>query len=104
MSDQKPIQQPLPGYVRLLAVLMTLVVSGLGALALVTGRAPGRSTRFGYAGPLDGIAAYGFGLSIFLFGLIPLMLLARSFVSAAWFAGSVAVLALAVLLFTIFIV
>ena len=97
MSDKKPNKLPLPLYVRLLAVLMTFVVSGLGVLALVTGHVAGRSTRFGYAGVLDGLSAYGYGLSSFLFGLLPLTLLARSNVSAAWFAGSVAALALGVL-------
>jgi hypothetical protein len=64
--------------VRLLAVLMTCVVSGLGLLAIYTRHAPERWTRLGYAAPLEGDEATVFGLSLFFLGLLPLMLFART--------------------------
>lgn len=70
---------------------MTCVFSGLGVLAWVTGHVGERSSRLGPTGPLEGAAARHFGLSIFVFGLLPLVLLARSRGGAMRFAASVVV-------------
>jgi hypothetical protein len=91
MQKTATARQKQPLLVRIVAVLMTLVVSGLGALSFFSSYAPGRSTRFGYAGPLFGDAARDFGLAIFVVGLLPLALFARSAKQAGWFAGMVAV-------------
>lgn len=90
MTSRPPLQLPAPLYVRLLAIVMTCVVSGLGLLALVTGHVEERWTRHGYTAALDGALAHAFGLSIFFFGLLPLMLAARSPRAAKWI-GSLAV-------------
>lgn len=79
-------------YLRLLAMLMTLVVSGIGLLAVFTQYAPERWTRFGYTAPLEGHVATVFGLSVFFFGLLPLMLTARSPRTAAVFGSVVGTL------------
>lgn len=84
-SPAAPVTVPL--YVKLLAVVMTFVVSGLGVLTLATGHVAERWTRYGYAGPLEGGLAPAFGLSMFFFGLLPLMLLMRSPKAAAWLGG-----------------
>lgn len=52
-----------------LFALMGVVVGGLGALAIVDQYAPGRWTRFGYAGPLFGGAAMLFGAALLVMGL-----------------------------------
>ena len=78
MKSNRPIQLPVPVYVRLIAALVTLVVSGLGLLAIISGHTADRYTRMGYAPPLEGSSARAFGLAIFFFGLAPLMLLART--------------------------
>ena len=83
MTD--PVRNPFPLIVKVLAVLMTGVVSGLGLLAMITAYAPERWTRYGLAGPLEGDVARSFGVSIFLFGLLPLMLVARTQKQAMWF-------------------
>ena len=70
---------------RILFVLITLVVSGMGALSFFTSYAPARSTRFGIAGPLFGQVAQDFGLAIFVVGLLPLAIFARSAAQAGWF-------------------
>lgn len=69
---------------------MTFVISGIGVLALATGHVEERWTRLGYAGPLEGGSARAFGLSMFFFGLLPLMLAMRTPKSAAWL-GTIAV-------------
>ena len=84
--------QQVPTYVKALAVIITLVVSGCGLLAVVSRYAPARSTRFGYLPALEGSSAQAFGLSIFFFGLIPLAFLARSGKQAAWMVVLVATL------------
>ena len=84
-----PTRQPL--LVRITAALMTLVVSGLGALSFLSSYAPGRWTRFGYAGPLFGDAAQGFGLAVFVIGLLPLAFFAKSARQAGWFAVCIVV-------------
>lgn len=73
---------------------MTCVFSGVGLLALYARHAPERWTRFVYAAPLDGAAATVFGLTIFFFGLLPLMLTASSAKSAMAFGSAVATLGL----------
>ena len=87
------MQRP-PLYIRLIAVAITCAVSGTGLLALYTSHAPERWTRFGYAASLDGAAATVFGLTLFFFGLLPLMLTASSAKSAMWFGSIVAGLGL----------
>lgn len=79
-----PVRNPFPLLVKALAVLMTCVVSGLGLLAMVTAHAPERWTRYGLVAPLEGDVARSFGLSMVLFGLLPLMLLARTQKQAMW--------------------
>jgi hypothetical protein len=94
MTTRPPLQLPAPLSVRVLAVVMSCVISGSGLLAFVTNYVGARSTRYGDTGPLAGAAARHFGVSIFLFGLLPLVLLARSPRSAVWFATAVVALAL----------
>lgn len=89
MTSRKPLQLPAPLHVRLLVILMSCVISGLGVLALVSGHVEERWTRYGHTAALDGAPAQSFGLSIFFFGLLPLMLAARSPRSAMWI-GSLA--------------
>ncbi len=92
-SARPSVQRP-TFVVRLLAWAITVVVSGLGLLALWTGHAPARGTRFGLSGALDGVAASSFGLSLFFFGLLPLMLTARSAKGALVFGVVVGTLGL----------
>lgn len=87
-----PPRNPFPLVVKVLAVLMTSVVSGLGLLAMITAHAPERWTRHGYVAPLEGTDAQSFGASIFFFGLMPLMLVARNQRVALWIGVSAAVL------------
>lgn len=71
-ADPPPsLVQPLAA--RIVAALMTLVISGLGALCFFSGHAPERWTRFGYVGPLSGDPAQGFGIVMFVIGLLPLL-------------------------------
>ncbi len=71
---------------------MTLVVSGIGVLAVVSHHAPERSTRFGLTQALEGAQADSFGVTVFLVGLLPLALLLGSARRAAWFGGVVGLL------------
>ena len=80
---------------RILFLLITLVVSGMGALSFITSYAPARSTRFGIAGPLFGQVAQDFGLAIFVIGLLPLAIFARGSKQAGWFLVVMFVLFLA---------
>ena len=89
--DNTP-RQPLPLYVKAVAALMTLVVSGLGLLAFFSRYAPPRWTRFGYMAALEGSSAQTFGLALFFYGLIPLMFFARSAKQAGWIGAVVATL------------
>ena len=77
---------------KLLALLMALVFSGSGVLAVLTHYAPARSTRYGLLPALQGGQADAFGVTIFFFGLLPLGLLMGSARRAAWFGGVVAML------------
>ena len=81
--------------VRVLGVLMSVVFSGSGLLSVFTGYAPERSTRFGMTGPLFGELAASFGITIAIFGLMPLALCAKTARGAGAFASACAVLALA---------
>ena len=103
MEARPPIQLPAPLHVRLLAVAITCVISGLGLSALVTGYSEGRWTRYGYASPLEGAPAQGFGLSMLFFGLLPLALAARSPRAAMWIATSAVVLGLLSVFFGTFL-
>ncbi len=87
--------QPMPMLVKVLAVVITLAVSGTGVLAVVSHHVPERSTRYGLARALEGAQADAFGMTVFLVGLLPLALLAGSPRRAAWFGGIVGVLVLA---------
>lgn len=87
--------QPIPPVVKVLAVLMTLVFSGMGALAFATHYAPENSTRYGIIPALQGAQAEAFGVTIFIAGLLPLALLMGSAKRAAWFGGLVAMLIVA---------
>ena len=75
--------------------MITVVVSGMGVLAVATHYAPERSTRFGLTSALQGAQADAFGITIFFAGLFPLGLLFGTARRAGWFMGSVAVLMLA---------
>jgi len=95
---QKP-SQPIPATVKVLAVLMTLVVSGIGVLAVATHYAPARSSRQGILPALQGAQADAFGVTIFFAGLLPLGLLLGSARRAAWFGCIVGLLVLVSLFF-----
>lgn len=94
MPSVPPIQLPAPLHIRLLALAITCVISGLGLLALVSGHTEERWTRYGHAGPLEGAPAHAFGLAMLFFGLLPLVLAARTPKSAMWLATSSVVLGL----------
>ena len=94
MDSDNQTTRPAP-VVRLLGLLMTIVFSGSGLFAAFTEYAPERSTRFGMAGPLFGDVAVSFGITIAIFGLMPLALCAKTARGAGFFAGACAVLALA---------
>jgi hypothetical protein len=98
MSNRKKI----PLTVRLLAILMSLVVSGIGLLSILSEHAPERSTRFGVVSALDGEPAVTFGAVVFLIGLRPLGRLAPSRRAAVWFTTTVSVVALGVLFSTLY--
>ena len=85
--------QRVPRAAKLLAVLITIVVSGTGALAVATHYTPARSTRYGLIPALQGAQADAFGVTVFLVGLLPLGLLLGTPRRAAWFGGIVGVLA-----------
>ena len=87
--------QPVSCAAKLLAVLTTLVVSGIGVLAVATHYAPERSTRYGLMPALYGAQADSFGVTIFLAGLLPLGLLLGNPRRAGWFGCIVGILVLA---------
>lgn len=89
-TPDTPTKQPV--LVRVLAVVMTLVFSGLGALSYFSSYTPERSSRFGMTAPLYGDAAQDFGLAIFLIGLLPLALFAKNAKQAGWFGAVIAVM------------
>ena len=84
--------------VRLLAVLITLVVSGIGILAVASHYAPEQSTRYGLMAALEGAQADAFGITVFFAGLLPLGLLLGSARRAGWFGCIVGLLIAASLL------
>ena len=81
--DNTP-RQPIPLYVKAVAALMTLVVSGFGLLAFFSRYAPPRWTRFGYIAALEGSSAQTFGLALFFYGLIPWWFFVRCAKRAVW--------------------
>lgn len=91
--DRPP--NPIPIAVRLLAVLMTLVFSGMGILAIVTHYVPERSSRYGLVPALHDAQADAFGVTIFLAGLLPLGLLMGTARRAGWFGAVVVCLVVA---------
>ena len=86
--------QPIPATVKVLAALMTLVISGIGVMAVATHYAPARSSRYGLLPALQGAQADAFGVTIFFAGLLPLGLLLGSAKRAAWFGVVVGFLVL----------
>ena len=90
--------RPISIAVKLVAVLTTLVVSGVGVLAVVTHYAPERSTRYGLMPALHGAQADAFGVTIFFAGLLPLGLLLGTARRAGWFGCIVGLLMVASLL------
>ena len=64
--------------VKVCSIFVFLVISSLGVLALYSGYAPERYTRFGYAHPLYGSDAFLFGVILITLSLTPLLLLAKS--------------------------
>lgn len=90
---KQPLHTPKkqPVLVRILAVLMTLVVSGTGALSFFTLYAPARWSRFGQTGPLFAEDAQVFGLAVFVIGLLPLIFFARSAKEAGWLGAVIVV-------------
>ena len=93
-NAQTPRTQAPHPLVRALCVLMTAVFSGSGLLSVFTEYAPERSTRLGMMGPLLGDAAVSFGITIAIFGLMPLTVFARTPRGAGLFAGACALIAL----------
>ena len=87
--------QPVPVAAKLLAVITTVVVSGIGVLAVATHYAPERSTKYGLMPALHDAQADSFGVTIFLVGLLPLGLLLGKPRRAGWFGCIVGVLVLA---------
>ena len=87
MPNRPPLQLPAPLSVRLLAVAMSCVISGLGLLALCSGHTEERWTRYGHAAALEGAPAHAFGLSMVFFGLLPMALVMRTPRSAVWLGG-----------------
>ena len=91
--DKSP--QPIPIAAKLIAVLTTLVVSGMGVMAVATHYAPERSTRYGLMPALHGAQADAFGVTVFFAGLLPLGLLLGTARRAGWFGCIVGLLILA---------
>ena len=73
-------------------MLITLVVSGTGVLAVASHYAPERSTRYGLIPALEGAQADAFGITVFFAGLLPLGLLLGSARRAGWFGCIVGLL------------
>lgn len=87
--------------VRAMGVLMSLVFSGSGLFSVFTEYAPARSTRFGMTEPAFGEVAVSIGITVAIFGLMPLALCARTPRGAGIFASVCAVLALAYLFWSL---
>ena len=87
--------QPVPVAAKLLAVMTTVVTSGIGVLAVATHYAPERSTKYGLMPALYGAQADSFGVTIFFAGLLPLGLLLGTPRRAVWFGCIVGILVLA---------
>ncbi len=98
MACMGTTSQRIPLAVKVLAALMTLVFSGMGALAVATHYAPERESRFGLLPALVGAQADAFGVTVFLAGLLPLGLLLGTARRAAWFGGIVGLLVVASLM------
>lgn len=81
--------QPIPTAAKLIAMLITFVVSGLGVLAILSHYAPAQSTRYGLIPALHGAQADSFGVTMFFVGLLPLGLLLGTARRAGWFGGIV---------------
>ena len=89
--------QPMPMVAKVLFVLISAVMIGVGLTAIITEFSPERSTRNGMVGPLYGTDAQLFGVTVALFGLMPLgALFKRPKAAAAWatIAGLAALLSL----------
>lgn len=86
MTSRATVQLPAPLYIRLLAIVVTCAISGVGLLSLIIGH-------------LERAPAYAFGLGMVFFGLLPLSLAMRTAKSALWLAGISAVLGAGSLVF-----
>ena len=79
---------------RWLALITAMAVIAYGAYVTVQSHAPALYTRFGYAGPLFGDDARGYGLVVMLLGCFPLLLLCRSSRQAALVGASLGIILL----------
>ena len=94
--DKSPRKQSL--LVKVCSIFVFLVIASLGLLALYSGYAPERYTRFGYTHPLYGRDAYLFGVILIILSLMPLLLLAKSKQQATYF-GIVLGMSLLIIIF-----
>ncbi len=96
-----PSKQPL--LVKVCAVLIFIVTASLGLLALYTGYAPERYTRYGYTRPLYGRDAYLFGVILITLSLTLLLLLLKSKEQAVYLGAALGLLLLVVIFGGIYI-
>lgn len=66
-----------PLLARLALIALSLVLAGVGVMALTTAEVPGRSTPLGWAGPLHDAAARTYGVACLLLALLPLLAFVR---------------------------
>ena len=85
------------------AVFIFLIMASLGFLALYSGYAPERYTRFGYSRPLYGLDAYLFGVILITLSLTPLLLLLKSKQQAIYLGTTLGLLLLIVIFGGIYI-
>lgn len=74
---------PIDPLAKALFALISATCIGVGLMAVVTGHAPARSTRFGMAGALAGDAAMVIGVITILFGMMRLGIFAKTAPKAA---------------------
>ena len=84
MTDSPAVQIPAPLSVRVLAVALSCLLSGVGLLSLTIGY-------------LEDAPVHVFGICMFFFGLLPVALAMRSRKSAAWVASASVLLGLSAL-------
>ena len=93
--DNFPRKQSL--LVKACSIFIFLVIASLGLLALHSGYAPERYTRFGYTPPLYGRNAFLFGVILITLSLIPLLLLLKSMQQATYLGIALGLLLLIVI-------